>query len=153
MPAKKYRITLTETERQLLRERIAAGHATAQSLMHARILLKADEGPDGPAWKDDQIVTALEISRPTVERVRRRYAEAGLEAALERRPTRRVYRRKLDGELEAHLVALACSEAPPGRSGWSLRLLADRMVALYDLDGVSYETIRRALKKTRSSPG
>jgi transposase len=153
MPAKKYRITLTEAERQSLREQIAAGRATAQSLMHARILLKADEGPDGPAWKDDQIVAALEISRPTVERVRRRYAETGLEATLERRPTRRVYRRKLDGEHEAHLIALACSEAPAGRSGWSLRLLAERMVALYDLDGVSYETIRRTLKKTRSNPG
>src|SRR6266516_3822892 len=153
MTKKKYRITLSWTDRQQLLDRIAAGTATAQALGHARILLKADEGPDGPGWKDDQIVAALEVSRPTVERVRRRCAEQGLEAALGRAPSRRVYRRTLVGEHEAHLIALACSETPAGRNGWSLRLLAERMVALYDLDGVSYETIRRTLKKTSSSPG
>ena len=153
MPKKKYLVTLSVSDREQLLDRVAAGQASARELSHARILLKADQGPGGPGWKDDQIVAALEVSRPTVERVRRRWAEQGLEPALVRAPSRRVYAHKLDGAHEAHLIALACSPAPAGRGGWSLRLLADRLVALYDLDGVSYETIRRTLKKTNSSPG
>ena len=153
MPAKRYRVTLTPDERQQLQQRLAAGRAAARSLMHARVLLKADEAPEGPAWIDEQICEALEVSDTTVERIRRRFVEEGLDVALGRKPTRRVYQRKLDGEQEAQLIALACSPPPLGRRQWSLRLLADRMVELRFIDGVSYETVRQVLKKTFSSPG
>lgn len=153
MPAKRYRVTLTADERQQLQQRLAAGRAAARSLMHARVLLKADEGPDGPAWIDAQICEALEVGDTTVERVRRRFVEDGLDVALGRKPSRRVYQRKLDGEQEAQLIALACSPPPLGRRQWSLRLLADRLVELRFVDGVSYETVRQVLKKTSSSPG
>jgi hypothetical protein len=153
MPAKKYRVTLTTDERHQLHERLAAGRAAARSLMHARVLLKADEGPAGPAWTDEQITAALEVADTTVERIRQRFVEDGLEAALGRRPTKRVYHRRLDGEQEAQLVALACSPPPMGRRQWTLRLLADKMVELRFIDGLSYETVRQVLKKTFSSPG
>jgi transposase len=150
---KQYRVLLTEAEREQLRGVLAAGRHAAQSLMHARVLLKADEGPDGPSWRDDEIVEALEISRPTVERIRRRYAQEGLEAALTRRPSSRRPPRKLDGLGEAQLVAIACTNAPTGRGRWTLRLLADRLVRLEVVDAISHETVRQVLKKTRSSPG
>jgi transposase len=151
---KQHRVVLSETERERLLEQIHQGRGAAQDLAHARILLKADEGRDGPAWKDRQIVTALDVSLATVERVRRRFATEGVVAAVQRRPLRAHKPRKLDGVQEAQLIALACSDPPAGRAEWSLRLLAGRMVALYDdLEGVSYETIRRTLKKTNSSRG
>lgn len=153
MPAKRYRVTLTAEERQQLHQRLTAGRAAARSLLHARVLLKADEGPAGPAWTDEQICGALEVSDTTVARIRRRFVEDGLDLALGRKPTRRVYRRKLDGTQEAHLIALACSPPPLGRRQWSLRLLADRMVELRFVDGLSYETVRQVMKKTFSSPG
>ena len=154
MMSKKHHVVLSGGEREQLLDRIHRGGGSAQDLAHARILLKADEGADGPAWTDEQIVAALDVSLPTVERVRRRFATEGLAAAVARRPLRAHKPRKLDGAQEAHLIALACSDPPTGRSEWSLRLLAGRMVALYDdLDGVSYETIRRTLKKTNSSRG
>jgi transposase len=153
MPVKKYRITLAPADRAQLLDLIAAGREAAQTLAHARILLKADEGPDGPAWTDERIVGALEVSRPTVERIRRRFADQGLSAALRRRPPRREYRRKLDGEQEARLVALSCSEPPAGRARWSMRLLAGKLVELEVAEAVSYETVRRTLKKPRSSRG
>ena len=118
-----------------------------------RILLKADQGPAGPAWTDRAIATALDASVPTVERVRKRFAEDGLGAALARRAPRREYRRKLDGEAEAHLIALSCSPPPAGRRLWTFKLLADRLVELRFVDGISYETVRRTLKKTLSSRG
>src|SRR4030042_4494971 len=124
---KKYIVTLTAEERQILREMVSRGKAAARKLMHARILLRADAAEGGPAWKDPAIAQALEVGGATVERVRERFVEEGLEAALERRKTRREYRRKLDGEAEAHLIALACSQAPEGHSRWTLRLLAERM--------------------------
>jgi len=153
MPAKRYRVTLTHHERQELQQRLTAGRAAARSLLHTRVLLKADESPGGPAWTDAQICVALEVSDTTVERIRRRFVEDGLDVALGRKPTRRVYQRKLDGGQEAQLIALACSPPPLGRRQWSLRLLADRMVELRFIDGVSYETVRQVLKKTFSSPG
>src|SRR4051812_24917913 len=107
---KKHRVVLSSVERGRLLERIHRGRESAQDLMHARILLKADEGADGPAWKDGQIVTALDVSLPTVERVRRRFATEGLEAAVGRRPVSARKPRKLDGAQEAHLLALSCSE-------------------------------------------
>jgi len=150
---KKYIVTLMEEERRMLQEMLSRGKAAARKLMHARILLKADAAAGGPAWEDQSIAEALEVGRATVERVRREFVEEGLDAALERRQPRRVYERKLDGDGEAHLVALACQEPPEGRSRWTLRLLADRMVQLEYVDQISYQTVRRTLKKTRSSLG
>jgi transposase len=150
---KKYPVILTETERDDLKRLIAAGTAPARKLTHARILLKADQSPEGPAWVDDAVAEAVEVSQPTVSRVRKQYIEEGLEAALNRRAPNREYHRKLDGEQEARLVALACGEPPEGRTRWSLRLLADKMVELEIVEEeVSYQTVRRTLKKTSLSP-
>jgi len=145
---KKYPVTLTSDERDQLYDLIAAGTAPARRLTHARILLKADQSPGAPAWTDDAIAEAVEISQPTVARIRRQYVEQGLDAALNRRAPRRVYERKLDGEQEARLVALACSEPPTGQARWSLRLLADKLVELEVTESVSFQTVRRVLKKT-----
>jgi transposase len=150
---KKYIVTLTTEERQILQEMLSRGKTAARKLTHARILLKADAAPGSPDWHDDTIAEALEVGRATIERVRKQFVEEGLDAALERRPPRRQYRRKLDGDGEAHLIALACQEPPEGRSRWTLQLLADRMVALEYVDEISYQTVRRTLKKTRSSLG
>jgi len=148
---KKYPVILSETERDELKQLIAAGTAPARKLTHARILLKADQSPQGPGWVDEMVAEAVEVSQPTVSRVRKQYFEEGLEAALNRRPPNREYYRKLDGEQEARLVALACSDPPEGQARWSLRLLADRMVELEVVDDLSYQTVRRTLKKTNSS--
>lgn len=150
---KRYIVTLTKAEREQLEQLIAAGTAAARKLMRARILLKADQGPDGPGWGDQAIAEAVEVSQVTVARVRRQLVEQGLEAALNRRPPRREYRRKLDGAQEAHLIALACSAPPAGHGRWSLRLLADKLVELAVVEDISYQTVRRVLKKTTSSPG
>jgi hypothetical protein len=144
---------LTESEREELERLIAAGTAPARKLMPARILLKADRGPGGPGWVDTAIAEAVEVSQPTIARLRRQFVEAGLGAALNRRAPRREYRRKLDGEQEAHLIALVCGTPPEGRGRWSLRRLADRMVELEHVENLSYQTVRRVLKKTNSSPG
>ena len=150
---KKYIVTLTQEERRMLREMLSRGKAAARKLTHARILLKADASQRAPALDDAAIAQAVEAGRATVERVRKEFMEEGLDAALERRKPRRQYRRKLDGDGEAHLIALACSKAPEGRSRWTLRLLADRMVALEQVDHLSYETVRAVLKKTSLSLG
>jgi transposase len=151
MAIKTYRVTLRETERSELQQLIGAGVAPARTLTRARILLKADQNPAGPAWVDDAIAEALEVSQPTVARVRKRFVQEGLEAALYARPPRREYHRKLDGAQEAHLVALACSEPPAGHARWTLRLLADRLVELEIVDAISHQTVRRILKKTSSN--
>jgi transposase len=150
---KHYPVILTEEERQHLFQLIAAGTAPARKLTHARILLKADQSPGGPGWVDVRIADAVEVSQPTVARVRKQYVEQGLDAALNRRAPRRVYQRKLDGEHEAHLLALACSAPPTGHVRWTLRLLADQLVELEVVEDISYQTVRRVLKKTNSSPG
>ena len=150
---KKYIVTLTEEERRILREMLSRGKAAARKLMHARILLKADASEDGPNWRDAAIAEGLEVGRATVERVRKRFVEEGFEATLNRHKPRRHYRRTLDGDGEAHLVALACSQAPEGRSRWTLRLLAGRMVALEYVEALSKDTVRRTLKKMNSSLG
>jgi len=145
---KKYIVTLTEAERQMLHTMLSRGKAAARKLMHARILLKADVSADRPALSDNAIAEDIEVGRATVERVRRQFVEEGLDAALERRKPHREYRRTLDGDGEAHLVALACQQPPEGRSRWTLRLLADRMVRLEYVDEVSKDTVARVLKKT-----
>ena len=150
---KKYFVTLTTAERQTLHELIAAGKGAARRLAHARILLKADQSAEGPAWTDDAIAAAAEVGTATVERVRRRFVEHGFDAALDPHHADAPRWRKLDGEQEARLVALACSTPPAGAARWSLRLLADRLVELEVVDAISYETVRRTFKQTNSSPG
>jgi transposase len=122
-------------------------------LTHARILLKADHGTDGPGCTDEAIAEALDVSEVTVWRVRKRYVMEGLEAALNHRHPKNHRPRRLDGDQEAHLIALACTEPPEGRNRWTLRLLASRMVELEYAERVSYETVRVTLKKTHSSRG
>ena len=151
---KKYKVTLTADERRSLKELIAAGKAAAQKLAHARVLLKADAAPGGPAWADDRIADAVEVSTDTVARVRQRFVEDGLDAALDRKKaTRPPVPPKFDGRAEARLVALACSSPPDGRKRWTMQLLADRLVELEVVDAVSDETVRRTLQKTGSSRG
>ena len=146
---KKYRVTLTPEERAELQGMLRSGKAAARKLNHARVLLKADEAFGGPGLSDEEVAEAVECGRVTVARVRRRFVEQGLEAALVPKPPARVYARRLDGDGEAHLVALACSSPPAGRRRWTLQLLADRLVALGHAEGgLSYETVRRTLKKT-----
>jgi hypothetical protein len=133
---------------------IGRGVAPASALTHARILLKANQGEAGPGWTDTAIAAALEVNPATVARVRMRYVAAGLDAAVYRKPPARSYRRRLDGEQEeARLVALSCSAPPQGHKRWTLRLLADRLVAPQVVESVSYETVRQALQQPSSSPG
>jgi hypothetical protein len=152
MAIKRYVVVLTEAERTELKGLIASGTDTAARLQHARVLLKADQGPQGPGWTDERIAEAVEASQPTVSRIRKQYVEAGLEAALDRRPSARTYTRRLDGVQEAKLIALSCGAPPDGQARWSLRLLAAQLVELEVAD-VSYQTVRRTLKKTHSSRG
>jgi transposase len=149
---KKYKVTLTAEERNSLQDLIAS-KAAAKKIVHARILLKADAAPGGPAWTDARIAEAFEIDVSTVQRLRERFVEQGLDAALDRKKQDRPSRqRTLDGKAEARLIALACSEPPLGRVRWTLRLLADQLVELEIVDTVSTETIRRALKKNELKP-
>ncbi len=150
---KKYRVTLTDDERTLLYELIASGTAAARTLTDACILLKADQSSGGPAWSDERIREALDVSIPTIARVRERFVEESLEATLFRRRASVQRQRRLDGAEEAHLIALTCSAPPTGYERWSLRLLADKLVELEYVDAVSHETVRQVLKKTCSSPG
>lgn len=150
---KNYPVVLNDTQRAELQHVIAAGSAPARHLAHARILLKADQSPDGPAWVDDAIADALEISQSTVSRVRKQFVEQGVAAALNRRLPRRPYTRTLDGAQEPHLIAVACTTPPAGQARWSLRLLADTLVELDVVEAVSYQTVRRVLKKTNLSRG
>jgi len=149
----KYKVALTDEERTELEALISAGRAAARKLCRARILLKADAGPGGPAWDDGRISEALQVGRATVERVRKRFVEHGMDVALERKKPEREYERRLDGQGEARLIALACSQTPEGRERWTLQLLADRMVALSYVSALSRDTVRRTLKKTNSSRG
>src|SRR3954471_24830641 len=149
---KKYRVTLTLTERNELESLLARGKADVRKIKHVQILLKADESDGGPAWSDARIAEAVEAGTATVERVRQRFVEEGLTAAISPyRGGKRIYERKLDGAQEAHLIALACSAPPEGRARWTLRLLAQHMVELAYVDTLSYETVRQTLKKERPS--
>lgn len=148
MVKKKYKVCLTNEERELLCQIISRGKANARKLTHAHILLKADESPDGgSAWTDEQIARAFNVDVTTVERIRKAFVNDGFERALDHKKPSRSKPRKFDGDTEAHLVAITCSEAPEGRARWSLRLLADKLVELEHFDSVSYETVRQVLKK------
>lgn len=153
MPSKKHHVLLTAEQREHLEGMIRTGREPARAQLHARILLKADRGVDGPAWQDEAIVDALEVSRSTVERVRRAFATHGLDTALQRQKAVRTRRRKLDGEQEAHLIAVTCSDPPEGHERWTLTLIADKLVELGVVDKIARETVRTTLKKTNSSRG
>ena len=153
MMVKRYRVRLSEEEQQGLRSLVSKGRAGAYKQTHARILLLCDENQADGAMKDEEIARALKLGTATVERVRRRGVEEGLEAALGRRQQLNRRQRKLDGAGEAHLIALTCSQPPEGRAGWTLRLLADQLVECEIVDSISTETVRQTLKKTNSSPG
>jgi transposase len=151
MRTKQYRVTLTEAERDELRQLITTGRAAARTLMHARILLKAETPPGAHGLFDVDIARAVETSVSTVERVRQRFVEQGLQAALVPKPPTAPRPTKLDGRGEARLIAEACSPPPAERARWTLQLLADRLVELQVVASISYETVRRTLKKTCSS--
>ena len=150
---KLYRVTLTVEERTELERRIATGTAPARRLARARVLLKADETTGGPALSDRAIATAVEVSIRTVERTRQLFVEEGMNIALTGRERKTAPVAKLDGAAEARLIALNCGPPPDGRARWTLRLLAAQMVELQYVDDLSYETVRRTLKKTNSSRG
>ena len=146
---KKYVVDLTGEERDELKEIVSTGEHSARKIRWAHVLLKADAG-----WTDERICEAFLVSLPTVQRIRQRFVEEGMDVALGARSIRpRPYARKLDGEQEAHLIALACSEAPEGHTRWTLRMLAGKMVALEYVDSLSHETVRQVLKKTKSNRG
>lgn len=154
MPAKKYIVELSDKERCYLQRIIKTGKAAARKIQHAHILLAADSGPKGPAWIDKKIAQAFSVGHATVERIRKRLVEHGLEDALTRRRSPSgPRRRKLDGDAEARLTALACSKAPEGKSRWTVRLLTDKLVELQIVDSIGRETVRTTLKKTNLNPG
>lgn len=149
---KKYIVTLSEEERQFLEQFTTTGRHAAYQINHARILLKADQNQADGSWSDTAIQQALDVSIRTIERVRQRFVEEGLQAALKQRPGAG-RNRQIQGEQEAHLIALRCSEPPQGKGRWTLRLLADQMVELGHLESTSYETVRQTLKKTNYNRG
>ena len=146
----KYLVVLNEEQRQDLEKLTSSGKVSARQMKRAQILLKSDVPVN---WSYERIMDAFDVSAVTVAKVRKTFVKQGLEVALQRKKPNREYEHALDGEGEAHLIALACSEPPTGRKHWSLRLLQDRFVKLGHVDSISYETIRRVLKKTSSSPG
>ena len=151
----RYVVTLTKSEREELTEVTRKGSCKAQKVVNALILLNCDQGEFNPQAKTGEtIADVLQISQRKVDRVKKRFVEEGFEISLGGRQGRREhYERKADGEVEARLVALCCSEPPAGHSQWTLRLLADRLVELEVVDSISHETVRRVLKKTSSSRG
>ena len=147
--SKRYVVRLTGDERADLQRLVRAGKAAARKILHAHVLLQADEGPDGPGWHDTQISAALSVHGNTVAGIRERFVEHGLEAALNRKKQDRPSRPpKLDGKGEARLIAERCGPPPQGHKRWTLQLPADRLVALQGVDEISYEMVRRTLKKT-----
>ena len=149
----RYRIHLTSDEVEELNAIISKGPQSTQTFRNAYILLNCDEGPCSDKVTNEEISRVLKVGMRTIDRVKKKFVEQGLQACLKRQPTSRVYQSKVDGDTEAKLVSLCCSEPPSGYSKWSLRLLADKMVELEYVDEISYETVRRVLKKTNLNPG
>jgi transposase len=144
----KYVVELTSEEQKELAQLASKGKAAARKITHARILLQANESPSGPAWTDKQISEAFGIHTNTIHGIRRRFVEQGLPAALERKKQDHLSRKRLvDGDVEAHLIALRCGDPPKGRNRWNLRLLADKLVELEIVPSISHETVRQSLKK------
>jgi transposase len=149
---KKYIAELTSEERRQLEKLIKKGKVAGYKIRHAQMLLKVNQGKQGPGWQDTRVAEAFGAHITTVERLRKRFVEQGLDTSLERNK-RQNYTRKLDGDAEAHLIAIACSDPPQGCNEWTLRLLADRLVELSVVDSISHITVSRTLKKTSLSPG
>ena len=146
---KKYIVRLSDDERKKLKKIISSGRGPARMFTRARILLKADQSDEGPKWPDDKISEALDVTVQTVERVRKQLVEEGFDSVLSRHEYKqKVSRKKIDGDVEAHLIALSCSEPPTGRARWTLRLLAEKVVELGYVETISHEAIRQTLKKT-----
>ena len=148
----RYRVTLTKEERKELETMARRGKTHARRFIHARALLLCDAGADGPAWNVSDVATALGVTSRTIEHLKKRFVEDGLEAALERKPREKPPREIIfDGAFEARLIALACSDAPEGHRRWTVRLLADKAVELSFAESVSHMTVQRVLKKTNLS--
>ncbi len=148
MPKKKYIVDLTKSERAELEQLTKKGKIAAYKMNHARILLLADVNQPEGGWTDLKISEALNVSQATIERVRQRFVESGIESALTRREQKNRRSKIIDGEKEAYLIAIACSETSMGQAKWTLQMLADKMVELQYVEKVSRETIRKTLKKT-----
>ena len=154
MPKIEYRFSLTQDERNELETIVARGKHNSQKVITALILLNYDEEAPAPrSLGEQEIAKILQVSTMKIHRVKQRFVESGLDIALNGRKEERTYKRKADGDFETHLVALSCSDPPEGYAQWSLRLLADKVVELQYIENISYETVRRVLKKTKSSPG
>ena len=152
MSTKKYRIRLTTDEQQELNALVSRGRAAAYKQTHARILLMSDESRSDGGMKDADITSALGVGQSTVERIRKRCVEEGVESALNRKKQLRRRQKRLDGEGEARLIAMACGEPPEGRASWTLKLLADQLVECEIVGTISTETVRQALKKNELKP-
>lgn len=151
---KKYVVTLTKDEREILNNLVSKGKHQSQKILNALILLDCDTGEFQVGRStNEEIARVLNISMKKIDRVKKRFVEEGFDLALDKRKADRIYEKKADGEFEAHLIALSCSEPPEGFSRWSLRLLADKAVELSYIDSISHEAVRRLLKKTNSSLG
>jgi len=149
-----YKVTLTSEEREQLIEITRTGTHAAKKIIHALILINVDRGPHASGRQtNEEICKVLKLGMRTIDRVKKRFVEEGLESALKMAPTSRIYDKLVDGDIEAHLIAMACGEPPKGYARWSLRLLADKLVELRITEGISYETVRRTLKKTNLSLG
>lgn len=151
---KKHSIQLSKEQRDQVEQLIRKGTAPARHILHAQVLLKAESGENGPNWSNRQIQEAFGVGEVTIWRIRRRFLDHGLTDAIERRPQpERPQKRKIDGEQEAYLIALACGKPPEGRERWTMRLLADKLIQLGYVDQVSHKTVWVTLKKTNSNPG
>jgi len=148
-----YRVELTSEERAILTDMVRRRSQTARPVRRAFMLLKADEAEGGPAWPDAKIAESYEVSIRTVERLRERFVEEGLDVALTGKKREAKKEKIFDGEVEAHLIALRCSEPPSGHAQWSFRLLRDKMIELDYVESISHESVRQLLKKTSSSHG
>ena len=146
--ANRYKVTLTKTEREQLTELTRSGNSPAAKFIHARALLLCDAGKHGDSWKVADVASALGVTSRTLEHLKQRFVEEGLEAALARKPQRKRREPTFDGEFDARLTALACSQAPAGYQRWTVRLLADQLVELKIVEAVSTMTVQRSLKKT-----
>jgi transposase len=149
MPLIRYKVTLEVRERVMLQQIATRGRHSSQKVLNALILLKCDEGQfQDRKLTNQEIADVLPVSMKKIDRIKKRFVEQGLEAALDKQKAERTYARKADGDFEAHLIALSCGKPPQGHARWSLRLLADKMVELRYTDSISHETVRRVLKKT-----
>ena len=150
----KYSVKLSLTQRQQLEKLVKTGKAPARAILHAQVLLKTDSGEHGPRQTVKQIQAALGVGSTMIKRIRHLFVEQGLEAAVQRKPQpARPQKRKIDGEQEAHVIAVLCTEKPEGREEWTLRALRDRVMEVEIVETVSHEMLRRVLKKTNSNPG